>query len=175
MVSGNRAWLSGSRPRLWTRSADRAGLIEEGLTVHGIDASPTLIAAFRERFPNAIAKCEAIEDSNFFGRTFDAVISSGMMFLLSPDTQSAVIRKIANVLNSGGRFLFTSPREAVNWTDKLTGRKSVSLGLARYREMLQGSGLLLVGEQIDEGANHYYLVSKTKQQMQDKINESQGI
>jgi 2-polyprenyl-3-methyl-5-hydroxy-6-metoxy-1,4-benzoquinol methylase len=50
-------------------------LIEEGFTVFGVDASPTLIEAFRKRFPNAFAECSAAEDSEFFERTFDGVVA----------------------------------------------------------------------------------------------------
>jgi 2-polyprenyl-3-methyl-5-hydroxy-6-metoxy-1,4-benzoquinol methylase len=50
-------------------------LIEEGFDVYGVDASTTLIAEFRQRFPNAHAQCCAVEDSDFFDRTFDAIIA----------------------------------------------------------------------------------------------------
>lgn len=46
-------------------------LIDKGFTVYGIDASPTLAAAFRSRFPGAHIACEAVENSSFFGRIFD--------------------------------------------------------------------------------------------------------
>jgi 2-polyprenyl-3-methyl-5-hydroxy-6-metoxy-1,4-benzoquinol methylase len=41
-------------------------LIEEGFTVFGVDASGTLIAAFRKCFPNAFVECAGVEDSEFF-------------------------------------------------------------------------------------------------------------
>jgi len=135
-------------------------LIEEGFDVYGLDASEKLIRAFRERFPGAHAECSAAEDSEFFGRTFDAVVACGLMFLLEPDVQLKVIRKIGGALNPGGQFLFTAAREAVRWNDSLTGRESVSLGAEHYREILLAEGLVLVGEQVDEGQNHYYFASK---------------
>jgi len=76
-------------------------LIEVGLTVYGVDASAKLIAAFRKRFPHAHAECSAVEDSEFFRRTFDGVVAWGLMFLLPADVQGAVIRKVAGALNSG--------------------------------------------------------------------------
>ena len=87
-------------------------LIDEGFAVYGVDASPTLIAAFRERFPGTEAVCESIEDSEFFGRTFDGVVAWGLMFLLPPATQSMLVRKASRALNARGTFLFTSPQEA---------------------------------------------------------------
>jgi 2-polyprenyl-3-methyl-5-hydroxy-6-metoxy-1,4-benzoquinol methylase len=135
-------------------------LIDEGFDMYGVDASPTLIAAFRERFPNAHAECAAVEDSEFFWRAFDGVVAVGLMFLLPPNVQATVIRKIGSSLNPAGKFLFTSPKEAATWRDILTGRESVSLGAERYLQILHTEGLLLVDEQSDERGNHYYLASK---------------
>lgn len=131
-------------------------LVDEGFEVFGIDASPTLIAAFRHRFPNAQSACEAAQDSAFFGRTFDAAISIGLLFLLAEHDQRKVIRRIANSLNPGGRLLFSAPREICEWRDTLTGRRSKSLGAEGYELLLQESGLYLVGCHVDEGENNYY-------------------
>jgi 2-polyprenyl-3-methyl-5-hydroxy-6-metoxy-1,4-benzoquinol methylase len=135
-------------------------LLNEGFAIYGVDASPKLIAAFREQFPDAHAECSAVEDSEFFRRTFDGAIAWGLMFLLPADIQAAVIGKIARTLNPGGRFLFTSPQEPVTWFDALTERESISLGVEVYKQILHAEGLTLVGETWDEGDNHYYLVSK---------------
>ena len=135
-------------------------LTEEGFSVYGVDASATLIDAFRNRFPGSRAECSAVEDSEFFRRTFGGVVACGLMFLLPADVQHAVICRIARALSPSGKLLFTSPKEAVMWRDALTGRESVSLGAERYRQILHREGLILVGEQSDEGDNHYYLVSK---------------
>ncbi len=137
-------------------------LVEEGFDVYGVDGSAKLIRAFCERFPGAHAECSAVEDSKFFGRTFDAVVAIGLMFLLTPDIQAEIIRKIGRALNPGGKFLFTSAKEAVEWRDSLTGRESVSLGAERYVEILREAGLTLVGEDVDEGGNHYYYVAKQR-------------
>lgn len=56
--------------------------------------------------------------------------------------------------------MFTSAKEAVEWRDSLTGRESVSLGAERYVEILREAGLNLIGEEVDEGGNHYYCVAK---------------
>lgn len=135
-------------------------LIEDGFTVYGVDASAGLLESFRKRFPNAHAECSAFEDSTFFQRTFDAVVAVGLMFLLHPDVQCLLIRKVKQALNSNGQFLFTSPKEKCIWHDILTHRESVSLGAQCYREVLQAEGLILVGEMSDEGNNHYYSVRK---------------
>ncbi len=131
-------------------------LMDDGFVVCGVDASPTLVAAFRQRFPHAHVAREAVEDSTFFGRTFDGVIAVGLLFLLSAETQRDVIRKVARALNHGGTFLFTSPAQPCTWTDVLTGRLSQSLGADEYNAVLSSAGLAPVAEHVDEGGNHYY-------------------
>ena len=135
-------------------------LIDQGLAVYGIDASPSMIAAFRSHFPNTPLECGAIEDSQLFGRRFDGAIAWGLTFLLAPDVQAILIHKVALALKPGGRFLFTAPHEKCEWLDVLTGRPSVSLGAATYRQIVESEGLDLVGEAEDEGQNHYYFVCK---------------
>lgn len=135
-------------------------LMNDGFEIYGVDASPSLIAVFRGRFPNANVACEAAEDSNFFDRTFDAVIAIGLMFLLSAAVQRDLIRRIAMAMNPGGHFLFTSPVQTCTWTDVLTGRQSSSLGGETYRAILSDAGLALVDEHLDEGDNYYFDASK---------------
>jgi hypothetical protein len=128
--------------------------------VFGVDASETLVHRFRERFPEATVECSSVEESPFFHRTFDAVVAWGLMFLLPPDTQQALIGKVAAALKRDGQFLFTSPRKACSWTDSMTGLPSISLGYEAYEQTLSEYGLELIGEDEDEGANHYYFAAK---------------
>lgn len=133
-----------------------AVLIEEGLAVHGVDASPGMVAAFRARFPGVPVVCESVEASSFFDRSFDAILAWGLLFLLPARTQISLLQRAAAVLNPGGRLLFTAPRQACEWKDNLTGHSSVSLGAPAYRTVLAEAGLSLAGEYEDEGGNHYY-------------------
>ncbi|ADU14374.1 class I SAM-dependent methyltransferase [Asticcacaulis excentricus] len=131
-------------------------LIEAGFAVSGIDASPRLVAAFHARFPEAPVACEAAQLSAFFGRTFDAAVCVGLIFLLSKVDQAALIGRVAQALKPGGRFLFTAPLQACEWPDTLTGRLSRSLGQTAYAALLDAHGLSLVASHSDEGGNHYY-------------------
>ncbi|MGH8563849.1 MAG: class I SAM-dependent methyltransferase [Gammaproteobacteria bacterium] len=131
-------------------------LMNDGLAIYGVDASPTLTAAFRSRYRDAHVACQTVEDSRFFGRTFDGVLAVGLMFLLSADAQRDLIRRVALALNPNGRFLFTSPAQVCTWMDVSTGRQSLSLGAEAYKAVLSCTGLTLVGEHLDEGDNHYY-------------------
>jgi hypothetical protein len=106
-------------------------LLQEGFAVYGVDAS----------------------------ETFDAVVAWGLMFILSGDTQRSLIGKVARVLNRPGHLLFTAPRQACSWLDGMTGLPSISLGHDAYAHELAAHGLVLVGNDEDEGGNYYYLAT----------------
>ena len=76
--------------------------------------------------------------------------------MLEPAAQARVIEKVARALEPGGRFLFTAPKEPLEWQDAMTGRRSQSLGAETYDRLLRDAGLAWVGEAQDEGDNHYY-------------------
>lgn len=131
-------------------------LLDDGYRVDAIDASPSLVQAFRRNCFEARIQCEPVETSTFFGRRYDAALAVGLLFLLPPERQAAIIARIARALNPGGRFLFTAPVEAGSWPDILTGQRSHSLGQPAYRAAIEAAGMTLSDEMEDEGGNHYY-------------------
>jgi len=136
-------------------------LLQEGFTVYGVDASATLVSKFRERFPNAPVECSSVEDSPFFSRTFDAVVAWGLIFILQAKAQQRLIGKVARTLNRQGHFLFTSPKQVCTWMDSMTDLPSISLGHEVYEQELGAHGLVLVGNDEDEGENYYYFATKS--------------
>src|SRR5215831_12504549 len=135
-------------------------LRDAGLTTCAIDASPKMVAAFRERFPGVPIEHNTVEASDFFGRKFDGVIAWGLLFLLEPAAQAHVIGKVGRTLAPAGRFLFTAHRQPIEWLDAMTGRRSRSLGARRYERLLRDAGLIWVSEAEDEGENHYYFAER---------------
>ncbi|MDF7815719.1 class I SAM-dependent methyltransferase [Hymenobacter sp. YC55] len=135
-------------------------LLAEGLRVYGLDASPAMVAAFRQNFPMVPVVCEAVEESLFFQRLFDAVVAWGLLFLLPAQAQELVIYKAARALQAGGRLLFTAPAQAGTWRDSLTGRQSTSLGAEHYRAIVAAASLSMEEENTDEGQNDYYQAVK---------------
>jgi len=131
-------------------------LVTEGLNAYAIDASPSFIEAFRRNLPGIPVACEAVEDSTFFDRTFDAVIAWGLIFLLRADEQRRLIQRIADILLPGGHLLFTSEDEPLVWNDAMTKLESRSLGAVEYRSQLTEVGLLVIREYEDDGENHYF-------------------
>lgn len=133
-----------------------AVLVQEKLHVFGVDASPSLVAAFRQNLPGTPILCESVLESHLFSRIFDSVLSIGLMFLLQTDEQQHLIRRFAEILEPGGHLLFTSPAKPGTWNDAMTGLESVSLGAERYRKSLADVGISVVNEYEDIGQNHYF-------------------
>jgi len=117
-------------------------LADAGLRLWAIDASPTLVAEFKSRFPTVAVECALAQQSDYFGRKFDAAISIGLLFLLPEADQATMIRRVSEILMPGGRFLFTAPIEVGTWRDVNTGHECRSLGRARYEEILRQSGFI---------------------------------
>lgn len=130
-------------------------LADAGFALSGVDASPSLLAAFRHNLPGAEATCEAVQTSRFFDRRFDAAIAIGLIFLLDEADQHALFHRVRGALHPGGRFLFSAPRQACTWSDNLTGRVSRSLGEAAYRRALAAARFHPTGSDVDAGENHY--------------------
>ncbi|WP_322964270.1 class I SAM-dependent methyltransferase [Sphingomonas fuzhouensis] len=131
-------------------------LADDGFVVWGIDASPSLLSAYRRNLPDMPALCEPVQKSDFFGRRFAGIVSIGLVFLLSAADQHRLLAQVANTLEPGGRFLFSAPRERCEWGDSLTGRLSRSLGEQAYAARLAACGLVLADCLTDEGRNNYY-------------------
>ena len=135
-------------------------LQEACITTFAVDASPTMVAAFRERFPKVPIELNTVEASDFFNQTFDGVLAWGLLFLLEQAEQEHVIRKVAHALKPHGRFLFSATREASEWLDGMTDCPSRSLGKQEYERLLRGAGLGNITNDEDEGGNYYYCAEK---------------
>lgn len=131
-------------------------LYEAGLQVWAIESSPTLLAEFSKRFPTVTVQCGKVQDSDFFGRNFDAVVAIGLMFLLSESEQIALIHRVAQALKPGARFLFSAPLQSCQWADASTGMTSQSLGIANYETHLHAAGMRLINTFADSGENNYF-------------------
>jgi SAM-dependent methyltransferase len=131
-------------------------LVEEGLQVFGVDAAPSFVAAFQRNLPGTPIICESVLASRLFDRTFDAVLSIGLMFLLKAEEQHRLIQRFAEILVPGGRLLFTSTAKPAAWNDAMTGLGSISLGAEEYRKLLGASGISVAEEYEDAGESHYF-------------------
>ena len=80
--------------------------------------------------------------------------------MLSAEIQLKLIAKVAAILPSSGRLLFTAPSQQCSWLDAMTERTSISLGHDAYRVALDAEGITLVGTYVDEGQNYHYSALK---------------
>ena len=110
------------------------------LRIWAVDSSPTLVKLFRSRFPHIPVQCATVQEFDFFGRTYDAAIAIGLIFLLSEADQIDLISKVSKALNVGGRLLFSAPYQIASWEDICAGCDSRSLGQIRYEEILSEAG-----------------------------------
>jgi 2-polyprenyl-3-methyl-5-hydroxy-6-metoxy-1,4-benzoquinol methylase len=131
-------------------------LVRQGLNVFGVDAAPSFVQAFERNLPNTPVVCEAVQDSTFFNRSFDGVLAWGLIFLLSVADQRRLIQRFAEILEPGGRLLFTSAAEAAVWNDAMTELETRSLGAEEYRRLLAQAGFSITTEYEDIGQNHYF-------------------
>src|ERR1700674_2011075 len=79
-------------------------LVEAGFDVLGVDSSSKMLERFRTNLPNTPAICGKVQLSDFQGRLFDAAISWGVIFHLTPAEQGQVFAKMADVIKPGGLF-----------------------------------------------------------------------
>lgn len=135
-------------------------LLQAGLKVSAIDASPHLVSVLRKWFPEVETACEPAEQSNFFGRQFEGVLAIGLIFLLLEETQGQLVRKVSRALHPGGRFLFSAPIERGEWEDLLTKRRSQSLGAPAYTSLLKEAGFDQIEYLTDQGNSHHYSARK---------------
>ena len=84
-----------------------AALLERGLQVTGVDASPGLIAHAQATLPTGVWSVGDMRVSLPPG-PFDGVLAWHCLFHLSPDDQSKVLPKLAGCVAEGGRLMFTS-------------------------------------------------------------------
>jgi SAM-dependent methyltransferase len=131
-------------------------LVEAGLQVFAIDGAPSFAAAFQRNLPGTPIICEAVQDSSFFNRTFDAVLAIGLIFLLEAEDQHRLIRRFAEFLVPRGRLLFTASAKPAVWNDAMTGQQSISLGAEEYRKLLAAAKITVAKEYVDAGENHYF-------------------
>jgi cyclopropane fatty-acyl-phospholipid synthase-like methyltransferase len=137
-------------------------LADAGLKLWAVDSSPTLLSEFKARFPDIPVECSDALESTYFGRQFGAVIAIGLLFLLNAKEQAALIRRVSELIDAGGRFLFTAPLETGKWADTTTGHECRSLGRERYESILAEAGFRVVATYEDEGRNNYYEAERVK-------------
>jgi len=96
-------------------------LVEEGLQVFGVDASPSFVAAFQRNLPGTPIVCESVLESRLFNRTFDAVLSIGLMFLLKAEEQHRDLEILRHTGAGGSPAIHVNrqTRHLERWNDRV--------------------------------------------------------
>ena len=83
-------------------------LVKAGYRVVGFDGSRGMLARFRLNLPDTPTVCGDSRACPFVDKAFDAAISWGMLFHLTPSDQATAFASVSRVLKGGAPFLFTA-------------------------------------------------------------------
>lgn len=140
-------------------------LLELGTKPYGIDSSIKMVTEFKKTFPDVPVQHSDVLKSDFFNRSFDAVIGYGFIFHLSAQQQEIAIEKVANHLQLGGYFLFNSGDEEGSEmsSPEYNGGESFmqySMSCVNYGKVLQKNGMTLLSHTIEEGFGSTIYIAK---------------
>jgi len=82
-------------------------LMRNDFRLYAFDGAPTLVASYKDSFPDAQVACESVTESRFFDIRFDGILAWGLVFLLPPDEQLSLLDRLVAALKPEGRLLFT--------------------------------------------------------------------
>lgn len=126
-------------------------LLDCGIGVVGVDASPSLIGLCRARFPDSewiVADMRELD----LGRRFDGVIAWDSFFHLSMDEQRAMFPRFAAHASSGAPLLFTSGPAEGEAIGTYCGEPlyHASLDPGEYRRLLDANGFSVKVNVVDD-------------------------
>ncbi|HZS55883.1 MAG TPA: class I SAM-dependent methyltransferase [Bryobacteraceae bacterium] len=139
-------------------------LVNAGHRVVGLDTSAAMLRRFRASLPETPAVRGDARRCPFPNGCFDAAISWGMMFHLSPGDQAAVVESLSAVLKRGAPFLFTATEMEDAGDAGITGTMNGVMfryyAVPSYRRLVAEHGFVLVNMYDDPGVSTYYLAHK---------------
>ena len=139
-------------------------LIERGFAVTGVDASPTMIALSRARFPDREWIVHDMRTLSL-GRTYDGLIAWDSFFHLAPEAQRRMFPVVRAHAAPAAALLFTSGRSEGEAVGCYGGEPlyHASLDEAEYRDLLSAAGFTVirhVPEDPDCGGHTVWLAQR---------------
>jgi SAM-dependent methyltransferase len=139
-------------------------LIERGFEVTGVDASPTMIALCRARFPDREWIGHDMRTLSL-GRTYDGLIAWDSFFHLAPEAQRRMFPVFRAHAAPAAALLFTSGPSAGESIGRYGGEPlyHASLDAAEYRDLLSAAGFTVirhVPEDPDCGGHTVWLAQR---------------
>jgi ubiquinone/menaquinone biosynthesis C-methylase UbiE len=141
-------------------------LVRAGRRVVGMDSSQGMLARFRLNLPDTPIVRGDSRACPFADSAFDAAVSWGMLFHLTPGDQARAFASVSRVLKRGAPFLFTAaeiPDIGANdpgITGTMNGVTFRYYAVADYRGVLEQCGFELVDIYDDPGVSTYYSARK---------------
>jgi SAM-dependent methyltransferase len=126
-------------------------MVECGLSVTGIDSSPTLISLCRQRLPNQewlIGDMRSLQ----LRRQFDGVLAWDSFFHLTPDSQRRMFEVFARHAGASAILMFNSGPGACEATGSYRGDPlyHASLSADEYRALLDGTGFEIIAHAVED-------------------------
>jgi len=141
-------------------------LVKAGYRVVGVDGSRGMLARFRLNLPDTPTVCGDSRACPFVDKAFDAAISWGMLFHLTPSDQATAFASVSRVLKGGAPFLFTAAeiREVGDNDPGITGTMNgVTFhyyAIPDYRTFIDQYGFELDDVVDDPGVSTYYFARR---------------
>lgn len=126
-------------------------LIEQGLSLTGVDSSPSLIGVCRDRFPSA-EWIEADMRTLMLPHRFDGVIAWHSFFHLNPGDQRSMFDVFEHHIAPGGALMFTSGGDENETLGEFQGEPLYHASLApkEYHTLLGRSRFDVVESILDD-------------------------
>ncbi len=126
-------------------------LLEAGHTVTGIDASTSLIALCRQRFPDQAWIAVDMRKISL-GCRFGGILAWHSLFHLPPDDQRQMFPVLVRHMLPGAPLMFTSGSEQGVSVGAWRGEPlyPASLDTAEYQTLLETNGLRVAGHVVDD-------------------------
>lgn len=130
-----------------------AYLIERGCVLSGLDASPSLIALCRERFPEQTWTVGDMRRMDL-GRRFDGLLAWDSFFHLAQEDQRAMFAVFGAHAEEGAALMFSSGPAAGEALGEFQGEvlHHASLDAAEYRSLLAGQGFVVLDHVVEDPA-----------------------
>jgi SAM-dependent methyltransferase len=141
-------------------------LVAGGYRVVGLDSSHGMLERFRRNLPHTPAVHADSRACPFIDGIFDAAVSWGMPFHLTPRDQASTFAAVSRVLKPGAPFLFTAaeisdiPADDPGITGTMNGVTFRYCAVRDYRALIGEHGFALESVYDDPGVSTYFSARK---------------
>jgi SAM-dependent methyltransferase len=141
-------------------------LVAAGHRVVGLDTSQGMLERFHLNLPNTPAVRGDCRSCPFVDAAFDAAVSWGMLFHLTPRDQATTFAAVCRVLEPGAPFLFTAaeiadvPADDPGITGTMNGVTFRYYAVRDYRTLIAEHGFVLESVYDDPGVSTYFFARR---------------